>query len=43
MPTPSLEGIVVDVKIFTKKGYDKDPRAVQAYEARKRDFGPRAS
>ena len=33
--TPSLEGIVVDVKIFTKKGYDKDPRAVQAYEQEK--------
>ena len=33
--SPSLEGIVVDVKIFTKKGYDKDPRAVQAYEAEK--------
>ncbi len=33
--SPSLEGIVVDVKIFTKKGYDKDPRAVQAYEQEK--------
>ncbi len=31
----SMEGIVVDVKIFTKKGYDKDPRAVEAYEAEK--------
>jgi DNA-directed RNA polymerase subunit beta len=31
----TLEGIVVDVKIFTKKGYDKDKRAVQSYEAEK--------
>ena len=31
----SMEGIVVDVKIFTKKGYDKDPRALEAYEAEK--------
>ncbi|RAX57769.1 DNA-directed RNA polymerase subunit beta/beta' [Helicobacter monodelphidis] len=28
---PSLEGTVVDVKIFTKKGYDKDQRALAAY------------
>ena len=33
--TASMEGVVVDVKIFTKKGYDKDPRAVQAYEKEK--------
>ncbi len=26
---PSMEGVVVDVKIFTKKGYDKDPRALE--------------
>jgi len=31
----SMEGVVVDVKIFTKKGYDKDPRSVEAYEAEK--------
>ncbi|MCH9813523.1 MAG: DNA-directed RNA polymerase subunit beta [Epsilonproteobacteria bacterium] len=31
----SMEGVVVDVKIFTKKGYDKDPRALEAYEAEK--------
>jgi len=31
----SMEGIVVDVKIFTKKGYDKDPRALEAYETEK--------
>ncbi len=30
---PSMEGVVVDVKIFTKKGYDRDPRAIEAYEA----------
>ncbi len=29
---PSMEGVVVDVKIFTKKGYERDPRAVEAYE-----------
>ncbi len=32
---PSMEGVVVDVKIFTKKGYDKDPRSIEAYEAEK--------
>lgn len=32
---PSLEGTVVDVKIFTKKGYDKDQRAIAAYEEEK--------
>jgi DNA-directed RNA polymerase subunit beta len=26
---PSMEGVVVDVKVFTKKGYDKDPRALE--------------
>ena len=31
----STEGVVIDVKIFTKKGYDKDPRAVAAYEEEK--------
>ncbi len=33
--SPSLEGVVVDVKIFTKKGYDKDPRALRSYEEEK--------
>jgi len=33
--TASMEGVIVDVKIFTKKGYDKDPRAIQAYEEEK--------
>lgn len=28
----SLEGIVIDVKIFTKKGYEKDFRANKVYE-----------
>jgi len=32
----STEGVVIDVKIFTKKGYDKDPRAVKAYEQDKK-------
>jgi len=31
----STEGVVVDVKIFTKKGYDKDPRSIEAFEAEK--------
>ncbi|MDD3592092.1 MAG: DNA-directed RNA polymerase subunit beta [Sulfurovum sp.] len=31
----SMEGVVVDIKVFTKKGYDKDARAIQAYEAEK--------
>lgn len=31
----SMEGIVIDVKIFTKKGYDKDARAIKAYEDEK--------
>ena len=29
---PSMEGTVIDVKIFTKKGYEKDERALQAEE-----------
>ncbi len=32
----STEGVVIDVKIFTKKGYEKDPRAVKAYEEEKK-------
>jgi DNA-directed RNA polymerase beta subunit len=31
----SMEGIVVDVKVFTKKGQEKDARAVQSYEEEK--------
>ena len=31
----STEGVVVDVKIFTKKGYEKDPRSIEAFEAEK--------
>lgn len=31
----SMEGVVVDVKIFTKKGYEKDTRAVESYENEK--------
>ena len=34
---PSMEGIIVDVKIFTKKGYDKDPRALEL-EKEERDY-----
>ncbi len=31
----SMEGVVVDIKVFTKKGYDKDIRSIQAYEEEK--------
>jgi DNA-directed RNA polymerase beta subunit len=31
----SMEGVVVDIKVFTKKGYEKDARAIQAYEDEK--------
>jgi len=34
---PSMEGIVVDIKIFTKKGYDKDARALEI-EKEERDY-----
>ena len=34
---PSMEGVVIDIKIFTKKGYDKDPRAL-ALEKEERDY-----
>jgi len=35
---PSMEGIVIDVKIFTKKGYEKDQRAIRAYEEEKAEL-----
>ena len=35
---PSMEGVVVDVKIFTKKGYEKDQRAIKAYEEEKAEL-----
>jgi len=31
----SMEGVVVDIKVFTKKGYEKDARAIQADEEEK--------
>jgi len=31
----SMEGVVVDIKVFTKKGYEKDSRAIQAFEEEK--------
>jgi len=31
----SMEGVVTDIKVFTKKGYEKDARAIQAYEEEK--------
>ncbi|MGP1485351.1 MAG: DNA-directed RNA polymerase subunit beta [Campylobacter sp.] len=33
--TASLEGVVVDVKIFTKKGHEKDNRSHKVYEEEK--------
>ena len=32
---PSMEGTVIDVKIFTKKGYEKDHRTLEAEKAQK--------
>ncbi|NVJ52240.1 MAG: DNA-directed RNA polymerase subunit beta [Campylobacteraceae bacterium] len=34
----SMEGVVVDVKVFTKKGYEKDERAVAEIEAEKSEL-----
>jgi len=34
----SMEGTVVDVKVFTKKGYDKDERSLQALETEKNEL-----
>jgi DNA-directed RNA polymerase subunit beta len=31
----SMEGVVVDVKVFTKKGYDKDIRSIKALQEEK--------
>jgi len=31
----SMEGVIVDIKVFTKKGYEKDGRALQAFEEEK--------
>ncbi len=31
--TPSTEGVVVDIKVFTKKGYDKDARTIEIEQA----------
>ncbi len=33
--TASMEGVVIDVKIFTKKGYERDARSIRAYEEEK--------
>lgn len=30
-----LEGVVIDVKIFTKKGYERDSRSIKSYEEEK--------
>ncbi|TLP37090.1 DNA-directed RNA polymerase subunit beta [Arcobacter arenosus] len=34
----SMEGVVVDVKVFTKKGYEKDERAVAEIESEKNEL-----
>lgn len=34
----SMEGTVVDVKVFTKKGYEKDSRAIAEIEAEKNEL-----
>jgi len=34
---PSMEGIIVDIKVFTKKGYDKDPCTLEL-EKEERDY-----
>ncbi|MCK5111536.1 MAG: DNA-directed RNA polymerase subunit beta [Arcobacteraceae bacterium] len=34
----SMEGTVVDVKVFTKKGYEKDERALEALESEKAEL-----
>ncbi|MEA2073714.1 MAG: DNA-directed RNA polymerase subunit beta [Campylobacterota bacterium] len=34
---PSMEGVIVDIKVFTKKGYDKDPCALEL-EKEERDY-----
>ncbi len=31
----SMEGVVVDIKVFTKKGQEKDDRSIQSYEEEK--------
>ena len=31
----SMDGVVVDIKVFTKKGYEKDARSIQAFEEEK--------
>ena len=36
--TASMEGVVVDVKIFTKKGHEKDNRSNKVYEEEKAAF-----
>ncbi len=33
---PSMEGVIVDIKVFTKKGYDKDQRTLE-FEKQERD------
>lgn len=34
----SMEGVVIDVKIFTKKGYEKDDRAVAEFDLQKAEL-----
>ena len=34
----SMEGVIVDIKVFTKKGQKKDARAIASYEAEKNEL-----
>ena len=34
----SMEGVVIDVKIFTKKGYEKDNRSIAEFEAQRAEL-----
>ncbi len=31
----SMDGVVIDIKVFTKKGYEKDTRSIQSFEQEK--------
>ncbi len=35
---PSMEGVIVDIKIFTKKGYEKDERALKAEQDERDEY-----
>ena len=35
---PTMEGIILDVKVFVKKGYERDKRAIASYEKEKAEL-----